>query len=84
MQKDWSRISRIYRVVKLTKTLFIDLDEGSFVEPDIQYFDRAGKAIPKFGTYVGSTAEREEQWIRITSSLNIHHNVRIYQKRSDS
>lgn len=83
-QIDWSKTSRIYRVVKLTKKYFMNLEEGHFIESDLQYFDKTGKAIPKFGEYVAPTAEREEQWIRITSSLNIYHSVRIYQKRSDS
>ena len=83
-QKDWSVISRIYRKTNLTKNILMGLEEGCYIETDIQYFDKDGNEIPKFGEYVSPIAEREKQWKRIVMSSVNNRNFRVYQKRANS
>lgn len=85
MEKDWAIISRVYTIARLTKKFLMSLEEGCFLEQDVDflYMDKEGKAhnMPKFGEYVAPLAEREEQWKRIVKMSANNRQCRVYRKK---
>lgn len=86
MEKDWSIIFKCFRLEKLTKKLLIGLEEGCYIESNIDYIykDENGQyqAKPRFGEYVLPMAQREEQWKRMVMLSANNRLCRIYNKKS--
>jgi len=80
-EKDWSIISEVFKLTRITKKILMGLEEGCYIEPDAQYYDKNGNKIPQFGEYVSPMEEREEQWKRMVMSSANNRLCRIYDTK---
>lgn len=85
MEKDWTVVSRVFLLKRLTKKVLMSLEEGCLLEQDAEifYLGKDGKFHPrqKFGEYVAPMPEREEQWKRAVKLSANNRLCRVYLKK---